>query len=126
MILNEHGEFTSRIISDNIILTDAIGAWNFQSLLSFQKTIRPLIESFNGQHWKHISVLRGETLFIPEVEKEIIKYLFWSKSKNQIRDTYILKYSNSAALSKMQLEKIFKIVNTPIYFADSVEEALNK
>ena len=126
MYLNEHGSFECKIINENTILTDATGAWNMPLIERYQEKIFELVSKFEGKPWKHIAILRKETLFIPEVEQSLVHHLQWRKKNNLISDTVILSNSDTAAISESQMKNMFESADIELFFAEDIQEALNK
>jgi hypothetical protein len=122
----EHGTFTLTLLPNNIILADAKGPWNIEAVEHYHHDIAEIVASFNGAPWRHIAILRSETLFMPDVVARLEQHCLWRKKHNVLSDTTILSDSFSENISKQQIHRMFEKLDMPHFFANDLDAALKQ
>ena len=120
----EHGVYTLETLPNNILVTDAIGPWNLELVQQYHNEVVKIVEGFNGAQWHNVAILRSETLFIPEVADYLKVQSQWRESSNVVSETVILKDSMSRFTSQEQIRVLFKGSPVPLFFAESIDEAV--
>ncbi|AIY66466.1 hypothetical protein [Pseudoalteromonas piratica] len=122
----EHGTFTLKLLPNNIVLADAKGPWNIEAVEHYHHDIAEIVASFNGAPWRHIAILRSETLFMPDVVARLEQHFLWRKKHNVLSDTTILSNSFSENISKQQIHRMFEKFDMPHFFANDLDAALKQ
>lgn len=125
-MFREHGTFTIEVLSNNIILTDATGPWNQETLKRYFSEIMAYVDMFKGQPWFSIDIHRNETLLSPEALHVVRKILQWKKSTNFQSQTIIYKEHFASTITQEQAQQLFHIYEIPIYFANDLDSAFNQ
>ena len=76
----EHGSYKISTRPNNVVVLDARGPWNAEAVNSYHLDMVKVVERFKGQPWRHIAILRCETLFIPEVTSFLLQHFVWRKA----------------------------------------------
>lgn len=120
----EHGTYKIKSYPNNIVVADAKGPWNFNTVKNYHDDMEKLVQEFNGNPWHFIAILRGETLFIPEVVECLERHIIWRSKNNVASDTIILCESFNTSISKEQIYKTHNKLGLKVEFANSLTEAL--
>lgn len=120
----EHGSFTLEVIENCIVLTDAEGPWNEPTIKRYIEEVKDIVDQFNGAPWRHIALLRNETLLMPSVEQMLRDHLKWRKTTNFVSDSIVYLENISYTISKAQLIQMYEDLDIKFFFAESFAEAL--
>lgn len=128
MKFSEHGVFSIEI-ENKILLVDASGPFNDELIKKYQLALHKAVESFNGEPWQQIIVIRDEGLFTPEAEKILIETMSWRKSKGMYFSAVVIGEAVAQAITRQQITRCYEQVGIPHEYFDTVESArehLNK
>lgn len=120
---HEHDIYQLALYSGNILVVDAVGPWNLESVQHYHNDVVQVVEAFKGEAWRNIAILRSETLFIPEVAEFLKQHLNWRKTVNVLSDTIILTNSITQHISHVQIQSMFDSVDMTVFFANTLDDA---
>ncbi len=66
----QHGEF-SLIMNQDVVLTNAVGPWNLECIEQFGIDYATSVSSAKLSKWADIIMLQGESLLLPDAEKDL-------------------------------------------------------
>lgn len=121
---NEHGRFEVDVIGRNIIRVDAEGPYNLPIFARYHEQLVSIVNEIDGP-WHHMSVLRGESIFTPEVSEALVAHMQWWTENNCVSDAVIWVDAKGTQISQNQLQKIYDTLKINGRFFTDMEEALS-
>ena len=117
-----HGTFAIQVEQD-ILLVDAKGPFNMETISDYQLALADAIDSFQGQPWQQIIIMREESIFTPEAVEEMVKVSNYRKARGLIFSAVVFIDSNARTLIEHQLKGIYQQTGISYQFFDDVDTA---
>jgi hypothetical protein len=123
LIFNAHGEY--RITFDgHIILVEASGPWNKETILSYVEEIKTLQAKVSGSCLGIIYALKGESIVTPDAKVVLQKLQQWRVKEGYVCPTaFVFLDEEERAFYEALFRDIHKNSTMPPRFFTSVEQA---
>ncbi|MBN2619245.1 MAG: hypothetical protein JXR64_13115 [Spirochaetales bacterium] len=118
----EHGIYKIEL-TDNILLTDAIGPFNRELIEHYNRDLKSTIESITSPVWGQIIILHSMSMFTPEAELEFRKTMEYRKNKGLRVIGLVTTDCESSMLVQWQFSKVYSDFGIIHNFVNSYEDA---
>jgi hypothetical protein len=118
----EHGFFTVNV-EDNILIVDAIGPFNEELILKYEKALESCIQTLELSSWNQIITLHKLSLFTPDAELALTQTLINRKSRGLVSCAVVMVDIEGESLVKRQMSRCYDNASVKHQFFTSLEDA---
>lgn len=118
----EHGSIDAHI-KDNVLYLEGCGPWNLEAVQEAFDKFSPLIETLRGSPWGAISMLHGDSIFVPDAANFLVKTIRNERKNGHVATAILVVESNSPEFAKRHLSELHTKADDTFRFFDCKEEA---
>ncbi len=108
---------------NNILLVDAHGPFNEITAEKYHQDIKQLTEKMTGEPWGSLITFRGNSIFAPEAEEQLIETTRYRQKKGMIAIAVVILNSAYADTQQMQLQRIYHYCQIEFHVFSDTESA---
>ncbi len=120
----QHGEF-SLIMNQDVVLTNAVGPWNLECIEQFGIDYATSVYSAKTTRWADIIMLQGESLLIPEAEKDLQVRIARAVETGLGHVAVVMCKSEVKTTAKLQMKRLYRNLPAELAFFDTLNEAID-
>ena len=120
----QHGEF-SLIMNQDVVLTNAVGPWNLECIEQFGIDYATSVYSAKVSRWADIIMLQGESLLIPEAEKDLQVRIARAVETGLSHVAVVMCKSEVKTTAKLQMKRLYRNLPAELAFFDTLNEAID-
>ena len=107
MHYSAHGSYAIEQ-QENVLLVDAQGPFNEVTAAQYHKEIKEITEQMSGEPWGSLITFRGNSIFTPDAEQQLIETTRYRQKKGMIAIAVVILNSAYADMQQMQLQRIYQ------------------
>jgi len=107
MQYSAHGRYAIEQ-QNNILLVDAQGPFNEVLAAQYHQDITEITEKMTGEPWGSLITFRGNSVFTPDAEKQLIETTRYRIKRGMIAIAVVILDSANADMQQMQLQRIYQ------------------
>lgn len=119
----QHGEF-SLMMNQDVVLTNAVGPWNLECIEQFGIDYATSVYSAKTTKWADIIMLQGESLLIPEAEKDLKVRIARAIETGLCHVAVVMCKSEVKTTAKLQMKRLYRNLPVELAFFDTVHDAI--
>ena len=120
----QHGEF-SLMMNQDVVLTNAVGPWNLECIEQFGIDYATSVYSAKTTRWADIIMLQGESLLIPEAEKDLQVRIARAVETGLGHVAVVMCKSEVKTTAKLQMKRLYRNLPAELAFFDTLNEAID-
>ena len=120
----QHGEF-SLMMNQDVVLTNAVGPWNLECIEQFGIDYATSVYSAKTTKWADIIMLQGESLLIPEAEKDLQVRIARAVETGLSHVAVVMCKSEVKTTAKLQMKRLYRNLPAELAFFDTLNEAID-
>lgn len=107
MHYSAHGQYAIKQ-QNNILFVDAQGPFNDVTAAKYHHDITEITNNMTGEPWGSLITFRGNSVFTPEAEKQLIETTRYRIQKGMVAIAVVILNSAYADMQQMQLQRIYQ------------------
>ncbi|MBL53437.1 MAG: hypothetical protein CL590_06060 [Alteromonadaceae bacterium] len=120
----QHGEF-SLMMNQDVVLINAVGPWNLECIEQFGIDYATSVYSAKTTRWADIIMLQGESLLIPEAEKDLQVRIARAVETGLGHVAVVMCKSEVKTTAKLQMKRLYRNLPAELAFFDTLNEAID-
>ena len=120
----QHGEF-SLMMNQDVVLINAVGPWNLECIEQFGIDYATSVYSAKTTRWADIIMLQGESLLIPEAEKDLQVRIARAVETGLGHVAVVMCKSEVKTTAKLQMKRLYRNLSAELAFFDTLNEAID-
>ena len=120
----QHGEF-SLMMNQDVVLINAVGPWNLECIEQFGSDYATSVYSAKVSRWADIIMLQGESLLIPEAEKDLQVRIARAVETGLGHVAVVMCKSEVKTTAKLQMKRLYRNLPAELAFFDTLNEAID-
>ena len=120
----QHGEF-SLMMNQDVVLINAVGPWNLECIEQFGIDYATSVYSAKTTKWADIIMLQGESLLIPEAEKDLQVRIARAVETGLSHVAVVMCKSEVKTTAKLQMKRLYRNLPAELAFFDTLNEAID-
>jgi hypothetical protein len=117
-----HGE-SELYFEDNILLIEATGPWNIETMTDANKRVMPLIDKLSAGPWGALIIIYGEPIYVPDAATYLVGTIKELKKRGRIASAIMVEESNDPKFAKRHMSSIFEQAGETFRFFKQKQEA---
>ena len=112
------------MMNQDVVLTNAVGPWNLECIEQFGIDYATSVYSAKTTKWADIIMLQGESLLIPEAEKDLKVRIARAIETGLCHVAVVMCKSEVKTTAKLQMKRLYRNLPVELAFFDTVHDAI--